>query len=88
MNTKQKEELGKFFGDAFREVVLPVLETMNEKILKMGERILNIEENMATHEDIDRLERKVEAGINRMDRHGKWLEDHEERLIVLEKVKN
>lgn len=58
------------FAKAFHEVVVPALEDM--------------EERLASKEDLDRIERKIDATTNRMDRHGKQLEDHEERVQTLE----
>lgn len=72
MNKKDKVEILELFGDAFREVVLPVLEDINEK--------------MATKEDIDRLERKYDAQQERLDRHGKIIEKHEKEITELKKV--
>lgn len=66
MTKKDKEEMAEFFGEAFREVVIPVLEDMNERMA-----------TMATKEDLDRIERKLDAGQKRMDRHSEVLERHE-----------
>ncbi len=71
--TKQDESKTiEVFAKAFREVVLPVLEDMDEK--------------MATKEDIDRLERKFDVQQNRLDRHGKVIEKHEKEIADLKKV--
>lgn len=70
MNKKQKEETIKVFSEAFHEVVIPALEDM--------------EERLASKKDLDRIERKLDATIERMDRHGKQLEIHKERILALE----
>lgn len=67
---KDKEEVYKIVAEAVHEVVIPQFE--------------KIEEKMATKEDIDRLERKLDAQQDRLDRHGKKLEDHEGRITHLE----
>ena len=47
MTKKDKQEMVKFFGEAFREVILPSLEDIQEQI-----------EIRASKEDIDQLELK------------------------------
>lgn len=49
------------FSEAFHEVVIPELE-------KIHSRIDGVEENMATKEDMGRIERKLDAHIKRIDR--------------------
>lgn len=66
MTKKQKEEMLEVFSEAFHDVVVPVLEDMNEK--------------MATKEDIDRLERRHFAIQARMDRQGKVIEKHDKEI--------
>lgn len=70
MDKKSKEEIYKLFSDAFHEVVPPLLE--------------NMEERLASKEDIDRIERKMDSHQDRMDRHGKQIDEHEERIQTLE----
>jgi hypothetical protein len=70
MNKKDKDEVHKIVADAVHEVVIPALEDM--------------EERLASKQDIDRLERKLDAHTKRMDRHGKQLENHEGRIQILE----
>lgn len=70
MNKKQKEETIKVFSEAFHEVVIPALEDM--------------EERLASKKDLDRIERKLDATIDRMDRHGKQLKNYDERIQILE----
>lgn len=63
--------LAEFFAKSFHEVVIPALEDM--------------EERLASKEDLGRLERKVDALYDRGDRHGKQLANHDERITDLEK---
>jgi len=70
MDKKQKDETFRIFSEAFHDVVVPLFE--------------EIKQNMVTKEDIYRLERKIEKGTERMDRHGKTIEDHEKRIKSLE----
>ena len=78
MDKKEEQKLAKFFGNAFREVVLPEFE-------KVDERLTKLDENMATGDDIDRLERKLEKIDDRFDRHGKMLDNHEDRIEKVER---
>lgn len=71
MNKKQKEETIKVFAEAFHEVVAP-------EIVEIKERLTNIEGGM------DTLNRKFDAQQDRMDRHGKQLENHEKRINHIE----
>ena len=71
MNKKQKGEMLEVFADGFHEVVAPILENIQE-------RIITIESKMATKDDakelsaqIDSLDRKFEAQQDRLDRQGK-----------------
>ena len=70
MTKKDKDESYEMFSKAFHEIVVPTLEDM--------------EERLASKKDLDRIERKIDATINRMDRHGKQLDNHEERIQTLE----
>ncbi len=70
MNKKDKEEVHKIVADAVHEVVIPALESMEERLTG----------KMATKKDIDRLERKFDAQQDRLDRHGKELENHKKRI--------
>ncbi len=71
MDKKQKEETTKIFAEAFHEVVVPELEKITERLIEVGE-------------GVDTLNRKFDAQQDRMDRHGKQLENHEKRIQVLE----
>ena len=77
MTKKDKEEWMEFFGEAFREVVLPSLEDLQEQI--DGVRI-----NMATKQDIDRLGRRLISRENQLDRLGNKYDNHEKRIVKLE----
>lgn len=77
MDKKTKEDLGEFFAESFREVVLPEIEDIRENIE-------DIRENMMTKEDGLKLERKIDAAYTRADRHGKTLENHEKRIKKVE----
>lgn len=41
-------------------------------------------ENLATKDDIARIERKLDMHEDRMDRHGTTLDNHEKRITDLE----
>ena len=73
MNKKDKEEIFSLFGEAFREVILPSLEDIQEQI-----------ETRASKEDIDRLERQKYAKEDQIERLGNRVDNHEKRLEKLE----
>lgn len=76
MDAKQKEELLEVFGEAFREVVPPVLEDLKKDL---GNKI-----DDTKHQLIDRIE-KVERKLDRItDSHATKLDNHEKRIGKLE----
>ena len=77
MDKKEKEDFFSLFSKAFHEVVAPILEDLRSRIKK-------IEENMATKEDTDRIERRLVKIDDRLDRHGKVVDNHEKRIVHLE----
>ena len=79
MNKKQKDEQLKLFAEAFHEVVLPLLENMATK-----DDIRAVREEMATKDDIDRIELKLVNIDDRLDRHGKSLDNYEKRIRKVE----
>lgn len=74
MTKIDEEKLGKYFAGAFKEVVLPVLEDM--------------EERLASKNDIYRLEEKIEKVIDRQDRQGKVQDILQKKVEVLETAVN
>lgn len=80
MDKKQREEILEVFSEGFHEVVVPELEKINSRLGTIGEDIKDVK--MTT----DSLDRKFDAQQNRMDRQGKQLEKHEERIQTLETV--
>lgn len=69
MDSKQKEEIYELFGDAFRDVVPPLIEDLKKDLREIKE-------------DTGQIERKLD---NITDSHAKKLGDHERRLERLEK---
>ncbi|KKQ75389.1 MAG: hypothetical protein US96_C0012G0018 [Candidatus Woesebacteria bacterium GW2011_GWB1_38_5b] len=61
MDLKDETKLSEFFGNAFREVMLPILEDMNEKIMSNSERIERIDERT------ERIERKLDKSEDKLD---------------------
>ncbi|OGY10709.1 MAG: hypothetical protein A3A58_01640 [Candidatus Blackburnbacteria bacterium RIFCSPLOWO2_01_FULL_41_27] len=76
MDKKQREEWFEMFGQAFREVMIPVLQDLKEELTNKIE------------EETERIEDKLDKHTDRMDRHGKKLEDLDERVTVLETAKS
>lgn len=77
MDKKQKEEQTRFFADAFEEVVVPVLDEMKNDIT-------GIKDEMATKDDIDRLEVRLTKKDDHLERHDKKLDSHGKRITKLE----
>ena len=79
MIKKQKDEFYKLFAEAFHDVVMPLLENVATK-----DDIAKIRAEMATKDDlnnaVDRLERRIGKIDDRLDRHGKMLDDHEKEI--------
>ena len=72
MDKKDKGEILEMFSEAFHEVVPPLLEDVMKP---MEERLSS---------DIGRVERKLDAQQDRLDRHGKQIENHEKRITKVE----
>jgi len=70
--------LAKFFANAFREVVLPHLEDLANRLKGVENRLGKVENRLGKVED--RLF-KVE---DRLDRHGTLFDYHEKRISKLE----
>ena len=93
--TLSTDDIGSYFADAFREVALPALNDITEKIevlqtdmkdvkSRLGnveERLGNVEENMATKEDLKKLETTL---TKRMDRMSDVQSNLNERIENLE----
>lgn len=71
--TKNDEKtLAELFANAFREVVIPVLEDLEKRLT----------DKLASKEAVDRIERKLDAHQDRMDRHDKGIQTLEERASL------
>ena len=70
MSKNDKDKMLEAFSEAFHEVVPPLLQ--------------DLESRLASKEDLDRIERKLDAQQDRLDRHGKEIGDHERRIHKLE----
>jgi len=73
MGAITEEKLAKFFAKAFEDVVLPSLEDMETRL----------KDELASKNDIGRLEGKLEKIVDRQDRHGKSIENLEEKVSVM-----
>lgn len=65
--------MGKYFAKSFKEVVLPALEDMETRL----------KEELASKEDIYRLEEKIEKSVDRQDRQGKSIEKLEHKTSAI-----
>lgn len=77
MNKKDKEEFTMIVTDALNDVMIPALESMEERLASKE----SVEEIIMK---VDSLDRKFDAQQNRLDRQGKQVENHEERIQILE----
>ncbi len=81
MTKKVDEKFTKLFVEAFREVVLPSFELIQEQIDNILQRM---DTELATKHDISRLERRLIARENQLDRLGNCTDNHEKRIEKLE----
>ena len=79
MDKKQKGEILGAFAEAFHEVVVPELEAI-KKVMATKEDL----EEVATKEDVDRIERKLVKIDDNLERYGNRLDNHEKRVTKLE----
>jgi len=84
MVIKKDEKLAKFFADSFKEVVLPSLDKLQDKVDNVITDVAEMRENMATKTDLYRVEEKLEKIDDRLERQGKVQDDLQERVEVLE----
>lgn len=77
MDTKQKEDLLEVFGEAFREVVPPVLEDLEKKIVtNLTEKIDDAKREIIEElgDRIDKLEDRFEVRMDKLEVRVKKLE--------------
>ena len=84
-----EEKLAVSFANAFKEVVLPVLNDMDRDLTIVKQDLSSVKEDVA---DIKSRLGKVEDRLikieDRLDRHGKTQENLEKRLVRLEESAN
>ncbi len=68
MNKKDKTETIGLISEALNEVMIPALEDMEERLAAKLDM-------KADKEDVGRVERKLDAMTDRLDRHGKAIEE-------------
>jgi hypothetical protein len=83
MDKKQKDEFISIVNQGFQEVMIPALENMEERLKNDLASKGNLKDLSA---QISSLDRKFEAQQDRLDRHGKQIEDHTKRIKSLERV--
>ena len=76
-----EEKFGKYFAKSFKEVVLPALESMEER-LALKKDIEELDRDLGMK--IDTLDRKFDARQDRLDRQGKIHEQIEVKVETLE----
>jgi len=91
MDKKQEEETTQFFVKAFHEVVIPALESMEERLTKKlasKEELKREVEKLASKEEINNRFDKIEVQLtkieDKLDRHNAKLDNHEKRISKLE----
>lgn len=81
MDKKQKDEFINIVNQGFQEVMIPALESMEERMMNS---FASSTKDLSAQ--INTLDRKFEAQQNRLDRQGKQIEDHTKRIKNLERV--
>lgn len=68
----EEKKLRKFFVDAFKEVVLPSFDFLQEQINEINTELKAHTEILDEHTNaLDRIERKLDKHDDRLDNHGK-----------------
>ncbi|MGA7193686.1 MAG: hypothetical protein WBW94_08655 [Anaerolineales bacterium] len=87
-NKEFEEKLAGFFAIAFKEVVLPVLKDMDER-LASKEDLNSIKEDMVDVKNrLGKVDDKLTKIEDRLDRLGKTQENLEKRVVHLEEAAN
>ena len=81
MNKKDKDEFTMVVTNALNDVMIPALESLETRLT---DKLASKEDVEDIKIKVDSLDRKFDAQQNRLDRHGKQVEDHEERIQILE----
>lgn len=81
MTKKDKGEFTTLVTDALNEVMIPALESLETRLT---DKLASKEDVEDVKMKVDSLDRKFDAQQDRLDRHGKQVEDHEERIQTLE----
>lgn len=81
MNKKDKDEFTMIVTDALNDVMIPALESLETRLT---DKLASKEDVEDVKMKVDSLDRKFDAQQDRLDRHGKQVEVHEERIQTLE----
>ena len=81
MNKKDRNEFTMIVTDALNDVMIPALESLETRLT---DKLASKEDVEDVKMKVDSLDRKFDAQQDRLDRHGKQVEDHEERIQTLE----
>jgi len=81
MNKKDKDEFSMIVTDALNDVMIPALESLETRLT---DKLASKEDVEDITMKVDSLDRKFDAQQNRLDRQGKQIEDHNERIQVFE----
>ncbi len=81
MNKKDRNEFTMIVTDALNDVMIPALESLETRLT---DKLASKEDAEDIKMKVDSLDRKFDAQQNRLDRQGKQIEDHEERIQVFE----
>lgn len=76
MNKKDKDEFTKLIGDALNDVMVPALESMEERLRN----------ELASKKDLKELSLKVDSLDRKFDVQQERLDRHDKRISVLEKA--
>jgi len=81
MKPEDKKEIMNLFNQGFEEVVIPYLARMQEDIAQIKEDITEIHEKLDDHTfRLDRVERKLNAVVDRQDEQGLEIKKLKDKL--------
>ncbi len=85
MGNWTEEKLSEFFAKAFKEVVLPSLDDLANRVTKVESQFGDLGTKMDKVENrLGKIEEKLVKIEDKLDRHAKYYDDHEKRITQLE----
>ncbi len=82
MANKSEDQQAEFFAKSFREVVIPVLEDMEERLASKKDLEVINKSLTGVEGTLDSLDRKFDAQQERLDRHDKRISHVEQKAGI------